>query len=114
MNGRDRKGKFAAGNRYGKGRPVQSNKQDYLGVTESVVTPERWRRIIERAANDAETGTGREAASAREFLGKYILPLPQKIELTNNEVPFNPIQIYIPSNSRERKNEVSKSEKLSH
>ena len=80
-NGRDTQGRFSTGNRFGPGRPAYSNKQEYLSVTEGVVSPDRWRKIVERAANDAENGTGREAASAREFLAKYILPLPQKLDI---------------------------------
>ena len=68
-NGRKSNGQFAKGNSGGPGRPTRSVESDYLAVLGDAVTPDRWRKIVERAISDAETGNYR----AREWLGRYLI-----------------------------------------
>ena len=68
-NRRKSNGQFAKGNSGGPGRPTRSVESDYLAVLGDAVTPDRWRKIVERAISDAETGNYR----AREWLGRYLI-----------------------------------------
>jgi hypothetical protein len=68
-NGRDAHGRFAPGHPGGPGRPRRTVEFDYLTVLSSAVPLDRWRRIVERAATDAEGGDSR----AREWLSGYLL-----------------------------------------
>lgn len=67
--GRDSGGRFAAGNRYGKGRPPRPVESAYLALLGDALTPERWGRIVARAIADAETGDAR----ARDWVARYAL-----------------------------------------
>ena len=42
---------------------------EYLATLSEAVTPDRWRKIVQRTISDAEAGNHR----AREWLGKYLL-----------------------------------------
>jgi hypothetical protein len=55
-NGRDTNGRFAHGNPGGPGRPRRAVEADYLAALRDAVPIERWRKIVERAAADAEAG----------------------------------------------------------
>jgi hypothetical protein len=68
-NGRDAQGRFAPGHPGGPGRPRRTVEHDYLATLSSAVPLDRWRRIVERAATDAEGGDSR----AREWLSAYLL-----------------------------------------
>ena len=68
-NGRKSNGQFAAGNPGGPGRPSRAIEAEYLGVLSELVTIEKWRRIVARAADDAEAGDHR----ARQWLGQYLI-----------------------------------------
>jgi len=67
--GRTPRGTFAAGNPGGPGRPRRKIEADYLKALTETVPPGRWRRIVERAAADAEAGD----ATARSWLGRFLL-----------------------------------------
>lgn len=67
--GRDTSGRFADGNRYGKGRPPRPVESVYLARLGDALTPDRWGRIVERAIVDAENGDPK----AREFIARYAL-----------------------------------------
>ena len=68
-NGRKSNGQFAAGNPGGPGRPSRAIEAEYLDVLSERVTIEKWRRIVARAADDAEAGDHR----ARQWLGQYLI-----------------------------------------
>jgi hypothetical protein len=61
---RDDRGRFAAGNPGGPGRPRRAVEQDYLTAVMSAVPPERLGTIAKRAAQAAEKGD----AKARRWL----------------------------------------------
>jgi hypothetical protein len=70
LNGhRDGNGRFAAGNPGGPGRPRRAIEQDYLIAVTDVVPPERFQKIAERAAEDAEKGDAR----ARQWLSDTLV-----------------------------------------
>jgi hypothetical protein len=70
LNGhRDGNGRFAPGNPGGPGRPRRAVEQDYLIAASQAVSPERFQRIAERAAEDAEKGDPR----ARQWLSDLLL-----------------------------------------
>ena len=68
-NGRKSNGQFSAGNPGGPGRPARDVEREYLATLSEAVTPDRWRKIVQRAISNAEAGNHR----AREWLGKYLL-----------------------------------------
>lgn len=82
MKDRDEKGRFVKGNPgnpQAKGRPKKVREQRYYEIAMSAVTFEQWKKIIEKAAQQAERGDG----TARRFLADYLLPTPaQRLELT--------------------------------
>jgi hypothetical protein len=69
LNGRDGKGRFASGCKGGPGRPHRATEQAYLIAVTEAVSPERFRRIAERAAKDAERGN----AAARRWLSDILV-----------------------------------------
>jgi hypothetical protein len=74
--GRDALGRFKRGNEGGPGRPRRAVETEYLAVIGDVVPLERWRRIVERAAADAEAGD----AKARQWLaGSLLGSVPQSL-----------------------------------
>ncbi len=66
---RNTDGTFAPGNGGGPGRPRRAVELEYLGIVAGVVTLERWQRICEAAAVNAEAGD----TAARAWLSKYLL-----------------------------------------
>jgi hypothetical protein len=66
---RDDLGRFAAGNKVGPGRPRRVIEQDYLTTLTDVVSMERWRRIAERAVEDAERGDPK----ARRWISELLI-----------------------------------------
>ncbi len=63
-------GRFAKGNPGGPGRPPRQDERDYLIAAAGVVSLERWQRVVERAAADAEKGDHK----AREWLSRWLMP----------------------------------------
>lgn len=68
-NGRQSKGRFAAGNKFGQGRPRRAVEREYLAVLSDVVPLDAWRKVVERALQDAQAGDDK----ARVWLAKYLL-----------------------------------------
>lgn len=68
-DGRTPRGTFDVGNKLGRGRPRRKVEGDYLRALAETVPPGRWRRIIEKAAVDAEAG----CPVARAWLGRFLL-----------------------------------------
>lgn len=69
---RDRRGRFAPGNPGGPGRPRRKVERDYLGALSDAVSLTDWKRIAERAVQDAIDGDG----AARAWLSRHLLPIP--------------------------------------
>lgn len=77
---RNAKGQFlpgVAGCTNSPGRPPRSVEERYLEDLRTAVTPERWREIVKRAIDDAAAGD----TAARTWLGKYLLPDLQKLQI---------------------------------
>ena len=68
-NGRDRHGRFAAGNPGGPGRPRRLVEADYLARISETISSDDWRRIVEKAKDDAINGDWR----ARAWLSVYLV-----------------------------------------
>jgi hypothetical protein len=70
LNGhRNRSGRFTAGNPGGPGRPRRAVELDYLATLADAVPLRQWKKIVARAAGDAEQGDPK----ARRWLGEYLL-----------------------------------------
>lgn len=79
-DGRTPQGRFAPGNPgnpNAPGRPPRSVEERYLEDLRTAVTPERWLKIVKRAIDDAAAGD----TAARTWLGKYLLPDLQKLQI---------------------------------
>lgn len=68
-------GQFKPGNPGGPGRPAREKEKTYLLALSEAVPLDRWRRIAERAAEDAEKGDHR----SREWLSNYLIGRPNDI-----------------------------------
>jgi hypothetical protein len=69
---RDDLGRFAIGNPGGPGRPRRKVERDYLGALSDAVSLTDWKRITERAVQDALDGD----SAARAWLSRHLLPMP--------------------------------------
>lgn len=80
MTERDAKGRFVKGQSGNPdGRPKREVEADYLVMLGAVVTPERWRAIVEKAATQAERGDDR----ARRWLSDYLIGKPvERVEMS--------------------------------
>lgn len=74
---RDRNGRFAPGNAGGPGRPRRAVEQEYLAVLSDELPVSRWRKIAQKAIEDAENGDWR----AREWLAKYVLGPDPRVDV---------------------------------
>jgi hypothetical protein len=66
---RDDKGRFAAGNPGGPGRPRRAVEQEYLAALADAVPLRRWKKIVARAVADAEAGDPK----ARRFIADMLI-----------------------------------------
>jgi len=70
---RDANGRFVKGEyKGGPGRPKKKREERYLEITLNTVTFEKWKKIIEKAAEQAARGD----KDARKFLAEYLLGKP--------------------------------------
>jgi hypothetical protein len=69
---RDHRGRFAAGNRGGPGRPKRATEADYLQALSSIIGVADLVAIARRAVADAKKGSAR----ARDWVSKYLLGDP--------------------------------------
>ena len=100
-NCRDPSGKFAPGNPGGPGRPKRATEHRYVqGVVEGV-PPERWAKIVERAAADAEAGD----ATARAWLTRILCGItpPTPKELAVMEAAGQSIEAMVEKGAAERR-----------
>ena len=76
---RDKRGRFAAGNGGGPGRPKREREVEYYRVMEMSVTLADWRAIVTKAVEQAKRGD----AVARKWIADYLIGTPpQRHELT--------------------------------
>jgi hypothetical protein len=66
---RDDKGRFAAVNPGGQGRPRRAVEQEYLAALADAVPLRRWKKIVARAVADAEAGDPK----ARKFIADKVI-----------------------------------------
>ena len=71
-SGRDDKGKFAAGNVGGPGRPPRATERDYLVALSESCSTNDWQEIVSKAVDDAKGGD----AKARAWLAGYLVGEP--------------------------------------
>ncbi len=82
MTERDANGKFVAGNQVAKGnrgggRLPKEREERFYEILISTVTFERWKKIVLKAAEQAERGD----STARKFIADYSIGVPvQKLE----------------------------------
>jgi len=78
---RDEKGRFVKGNPgnpQAKGRPKKEREERYYEIAISAVTFPDWKKIIQKAGQQAKSGD----AAARRFLADYLLGKPaQEVRL---------------------------------
>lgn len=100
-DGRTPSGQFAAGNSGGPGRPRRATEHRYVqGVIEGV-PPERWAKIVERAASDAEQG----CAVARMWLTRILCGItpPTPRELAEMEAAGQSIDAMVEKGAAQRR-----------
>jgi hypothetical protein len=66
---RNANGRFAPGNPGGPGRPRRAVEREYMAVLSQSVDLKAWRRICNKAVEDAEAGD----RYAREWISRYLL-----------------------------------------
>ena len=69
---RDCHGRFTQGNRGGPGRPPRPTETAYLSALMEACPPDTWRRVCERAVQDAQNGDSR----ARQWLARSLVGEP--------------------------------------
>lgn len=85
-------GRFAKGTAPGPGRPAQTVLAELHAAMDEVVTSERWRRIIDKAATDAEAGD----RHAREWLSLFRFGKPREMpELDTAAEPSEPPKVVL-------------------
>jgi len=82
MPERDENGKFIKGNGGGPGRPNKQREGRYYDVLITTVTFERWKKIVLKAAEQAERGD----QAARKWLADYLIGAPvQRTEVSGKD-----------------------------
>ena len=82
MPERDETGKFKKGNVGGPGRPKKEREERFYEILVTTVTFERWKKIVSKAAEQAERGD----QAARKWLADYLIGAPvQRTELTGKD-----------------------------
>jgi hypothetical protein len=71
---RDENGRFAKGNGGGPGRPKRAREERFYEILITTVSFEDWKRIVERARDQALRGD----AVARKWLADYLIGEPEK------------------------------------
>ena len=83
MAEREANGRFAKGNSASKGhshgRPKRKREERYYDILVSTVTFDRWKRIVDKAAQQAERGD----SIARKWLADYIVGVPEQTQNVN-------------------------------
>ncbi len=71
---RDEKGRFVKGHTGMGGRPPRAREERYYEILMSSVSFEDWRKIVQRAAEQAKRGDG----AARKWLSDYLVGQPEQ------------------------------------
>ncbi|MBK5970903.1 hypothetical protein Thiosp_03865 [Thiorhodovibrio litoralis] len=79
---RDTQGRFTVGHPGGPGRPKRQTEAGYLSTMMSVVDLDQWRRICEKARDDALAGDEK----ARSWLARYLVGDPSAKAPATTEV----------------------------
>ena len=74
-HGRTKAGTFAPGNSGGPGRPRRDTEREYLTVLSDACPLDAWRKIVEKAVEDAQRGD----TSARAWLTTFVVGRPEKV-----------------------------------
>lgn len=72
--GRDERGRFAAGNRGGPGRPPKAREAAYQAVVQEVVSLGAWAKVVAEALVRAQAGD----SQARQWLGEFLIGKPKQ------------------------------------
>jgi hypothetical protein len=95
--GRNQKGRFEKGNQASVGnnggRPKQTNKAEYQQILQEEITPDKWKDVVTQAFEDAKSEDPQVRIKARDWLGKYLLPQKQEIEITGGERPVRYVAV---------------------
>lgn len=75
-NGRDTKGRFAAGSKGGPGRPRRAVERDYLVKSSDCISLDDWGQIVKKAVQNAKKGDAR----AREFVARFVIGNPGTLQ----------------------------------
>src|SRR5947208_112287 len=80
----DHRGRFAAGNPGGPGRPRRPVEREYLRALNEAVTLDDWQEVVRGALAQAKEGD----AKAREWLARYLIgdKPPRLIDLAADDV----------------------------
>lgn len=83
---RDEKGRYVPGHeKSSNGRPSKAREMRYYEITQTAVTFEDWREIVNKAKEQAKRGD----AVARKFLADYLIgPLKQEYDVTTAGQPL--------------------------
>lgn len=94
MAQRNDKGQFVEGGVGNpKGRPKKAREDRYYQIAMSAVPFPQWKRIFNKAAQQAEKGD----AQARKFLADYLLGPPQQhIDVTSGGKTLPTTTVYLP------------------
>lgn len=89
-------GRFKAGNTASKGvgRLPRATEQARLDTLRSVVTDEKWRKICEKAADDALSRNWRCRERGRRFIAEYLIGKPAQTLNIRPAGPENPFSEY--------------------
>jgi len=82
MNERDEFGRFTPGSRGGPGRPKRSTELNYVRTFAEGLPLEKWKQIVEKAAEDALNGDDRARAWLSSWLLRYA---PSLLEVAIHE-----------------------------
>ena len=81
-NGRSRSGKFAPGNKHGRGAVTSATRADRLTALLSVVTAADWSVVCATAVKQARRGDWR----ARQWLASYLLPAADAVDAAPGDI----------------------------
>lgn len=71
------RGRFRKGHPGGPGRPRRVVEPSYASAVPGSCSLAEWKRIVRQAVKDAQAGDHK----AREFLAKYLAPVPDRVEV---------------------------------
>jgi hypothetical protein len=85
VSSRDHRGRFAAGNQGGPGRPPRQTEHEYLRAVQDSCSLEDVRAITAEAVKRAKAGDAR----AREWISRYLVGTPHAMAPTPSDARFH-------------------------